>query len=97
MTTFYGCCDRVRLDAGAENASSRPFRLEIKSPRSAIPIYVAALKQKAIAGIDELAAGWILTFWPHGKLAEGRSWVATGAARAGRDPAQIAVAPFASS
>ncbi len=81
-------------DAGAENASYRPFRLEMKPHRPSIPIYVAALKQKAIESIGELADGWIPTFWPYDKLAEGRSWIATGAARAGRDPSQITCAPF---
>jgi alkanesulfonate monooxygenase SsuD/methylene tetrahydromethanopterin reductase-like flavin-dependent oxidoreductase (luciferase family) len=81
-------------DAGAENASYRPFRLEMKPTRSSIPIYVAALKQKSIESIGELADGWIPTFWPYDKLAQGREWIATGAKRAGRDPGQITVAPF---
>lgn len=81
-------------DAGAENASYRPFRLEMKPVRTSIPIYVAALKQKAIESIGELADGWIPTFWPYEKLAEGRQWIANGAARAGRDPSQITTAPF---
>lgn len=81
-------------DAGAENASYRPFRLEMKPQRSNIPIYVAALKQKAIESIGELADGWIPTFWPYEKLAEGRAWIETGAKRAGRDPSQITCAPF---
>jgi alkanesulfonate monooxygenase SsuD/methylene tetrahydromethanopterin reductase-like flavin-dependent oxidoreductase (luciferase family) len=64
--------------------------------RASIPIYVAALKQKAIESIGELADGWIPTFWPYDKLAEGRAWIAAGAARAGRDPSQITTAPFTS-
>jgi F420-dependent oxidoreductase-like protein len=81
-------------DAGAENASYRPFTLEMKPARREIPIYVAALRQKAIESIGELADGWIPTFWPYEKLSEGRAWIAAGAARAGRDPATIATAPF---
>ena len=81
-------------DAGAENAEYRPFRLEMKPLRPSIPIYVAALKQKAIESIGELADGWIPTFWPYENLAEGRSWIETGAKRAGRDPSQIVTAPF---
>lgn len=83
-------------DAGAENAQYRPFRLEMKPIRPHIPIYVAALKQKAIESIGELADGWIPTFWPYEKLAEGREWIANGARRAGRDPSQITTAPFTS-
>jgi alkanesulfonate monooxygenase SsuD/methylene tetrahydromethanopterin reductase-like flavin-dependent oxidoreductase (luciferase family) len=81
-------------DAGAENAQYRPFTLEMKPARREIPIYVAALKQKAIESVGELADGWIPTFWPYDKLSEGRAWIATGAARAGRDPSTIVTAPF---
>jgi alkanesulfonate monooxygenase SsuD/methylene tetrahydromethanopterin reductase-like flavin-dependent oxidoreductase (luciferase family) len=81
-------------DAGAELAAYRPFRLEMKLPRPSIPIYVAALKQKAIESIGELADGWIPTFWPYERIADGRAWIAAGAARAGRDPAAITTAPF---
>jgi alkanesulfonate monooxygenase SsuD/methylene tetrahydromethanopterin reductase-like flavin-dependent oxidoreductase (luciferase family) len=80
-------------DAGAENAAYRPFTLEM-GPRRVVPIYVAALRQKAIESIGELADGWIPTFWPYQRLAEGRAWITAGAARAGRDAAQIVTAPF---
>jgi alkanesulfonate monooxygenase SsuD/methylene tetrahydromethanopterin reductase-like flavin-dependent oxidoreductase (luciferase family) len=81
-------------DARAENATYRPFTLEMTPTRRQIPIYVAALRQKAIESIGELADGWIPTFWPYEQLAEGRAWIAAGAARAGRDPAAITTAPF---
>jgi alkanesulfonate monooxygenase SsuD/methylene tetrahydromethanopterin reductase-like flavin-dependent oxidoreductase (luciferase family) len=81
-------------DAGATLAQYRPFKLEMKPLRSSIPIYVAALRQKAIEQIGECADGWIPTFWPYQRLAEGRSWIAAGAARAGRDPSKIVTAPF---
>ena len=80
--------------AGAELAAYRPFKLEMTPVRPSIPIYVAALKQKAIESIGELADGWIPTFWPYERIAEGRAWIAAGAARAGRDPASITTAPF---
>jgi alkanesulfonate monooxygenase SsuD/methylene tetrahydromethanopterin reductase-like flavin-dependent oxidoreductase (luciferase family) len=81
-------------DARLENSSPRPFTLEMKPTRPAVPIYVAALKQKAIESIGELADGWIPTFWPYDRLAEGKAWIAAGAARAGRDPSVIVTAPF---
>jgi len=81
-------------DAHAELAQYRPFRLEMKPVRPSVPIYVAALKQKAIESVGELADGWIPTFWPYEKLAEGRAWIEAGAARAGRDPKAIVTAPF---
>ncbi len=83
-------------DAGAELASYRPFRLEMKPLRADVPIYVAALKQKAIESIGECADGWMPTFWPYDRLEEGRSWISAGAARAGRDPKAIVTAPFTS-
>jgi F420-dependent oxidoreductase-like protein len=83
-------------DAHAEAAEYRPFTLEMKPVRPHIPIYVAALRQKAIESIGELADGWIPTFWPYNRTSEGRAWIAEGAARAGRDPAAIVTAPFTS-
>jgi alkanesulfonate monooxygenase SsuD/methylene tetrahydromethanopterin reductase-like flavin-dependent oxidoreductase (luciferase family) len=81
-------------DAGLENATYRPFGLEMKPLRADVPIYVAALKQKAIEAIGEYADGWMPAFWPYDRLEEGRAWVAAGAARAGRDPRAIVTAPF---
>jgi len=72
----------------------RPFKLEVKPPKVPVPIYVAALKQKAIESIGELADGWMPVFWPYEKLSVGREWIAAGAARAGRDPRSIITAPF---
>jgi F420-dependent oxidoreductase-like protein len=81
-------------ESGAELTTYRPFTLAMEPRRREIPIYVAALKQKAIESIGELADGWIPTFWPYEKLEEGRAWIAAGAARAGRDPSRIVTAPF---
>jgi alkanesulfonate monooxygenase SsuD/methylene tetrahydromethanopterin reductase-like flavin-dependent oxidoreductase (luciferase family) len=81
-------------DAGAELAAYRPFRLEMTPQRAGVPIYVAALKQKAIESIGECADGWMPAFWPYDRLGEGRAWIAAGAARAGRDPAAVVTAPF---
>jgi alkanesulfonate monooxygenase SsuD/methylene tetrahydromethanopterin reductase-like flavin-dependent oxidoreductase (luciferase family) len=81
-------------DAHAELTAYRPFKLEMKPLRASIPIYVAALRPKAIESIGELADGWIPTFWPYDRLGEGRARIAAGAARAGRDPSTIVTAPF---
>jgi alkanesulfonate monooxygenase SsuD/methylene tetrahydromethanopterin reductase-like flavin-dependent oxidoreductase (luciferase family) len=66
----------------------------MKPVRNHIPIYVAALKPKAIESIGELADGWIPTFWPYDRLNEGRVHIEAGAKKAGRDPAAISTAPF---
>ena len=81
-------------DSGAELRQYRKFALAMTPSRSRIPIYVAALKQKSIASIGELADGWIPTFWPYERLGVGRDWIAEGAARSGRDPGEITCAPF---
>ena len=72
----------------------RPFKLDFTPTRRKIPIYVAALKQKSITSIGELADGWMPIFWPYDRLDDGRAWVDAGAEKAGRDPNEIATAPF---
>jgi alkanesulfonate monooxygenase SsuD/methylene tetrahydromethanopterin reductase-like flavin-dependent oxidoreductase (luciferase family) len=81
-------------DAHAELQEYRPFSLEMKPKRSNIPIYVAALRPKAIESIGELADGWIPTFWPYERLVDGRKLLEAGARKAGRDPSAIVTAPF---
>jgi alkanesulfonate monooxygenase SsuD/methylene tetrahydromethanopterin reductase-like flavin-dependent oxidoreductase (luciferase family) len=81
-------------EVGAEMHDYRPFSLEMNLPRRDVPIYVAALKQKSIETIGELADGWIPTFWPYQELKQGRAWIDAGAKRAGRDPSAITIAPF---
>jgi alkanesulfonate monooxygenase SsuD/methylene tetrahydromethanopterin reductase-like flavin-dependent oxidoreductase (luciferase family) len=81
-------------DAHAELVDYRPFKLEMKPLRPTIPIYVAALKPKAIESIGELADGWMPTFWPYDRLGEGRALIEAGAKKAGRDPSAITTAPF---
>ena len=81
-------------DAGATLREYRPFKLEMTPARADVPIYVAALRQKSIESIGELADGWIPTFWPHDRLKDGKAWIAAGAERAGRDASNIVAAPF---
>jgi alkanesulfonate monooxygenase SsuD/methylene tetrahydromethanopterin reductase-like flavin-dependent oxidoreductase (luciferase family) len=81
-------------DSGSELTQYRPFKLEMALGQPQVPIYVAALRPKAIESIGELADGWIPTFWPYDRLSEGRKHIEAGAARAGRDPKSVATAPF---
>src|SRR5262249_4414613 len=62
-------------ESGAELNEYRPFTLAMQPPRRHIPIWVAALKRKAIESIGELADGWIPTFWPYDRIADGRAWI----------------------
>ena len=72
----------------------RPFDLALTPHRRHIPIYIAALKEKAITGIGEYADGWIPTFWPYTELKQGRAWIEAGAKSVGRDPGDVITAPF---
>ena len=82
------------LDAGAKLHEYRPFTLAMEPTRPNIPIYVAALKERSITSIGELADGWIPTMWPWEHMDRGHQWIANGAEKAGRDPSQIATAPY---
>jgi alkanesulfonate monooxygenase SsuD/methylene tetrahydromethanopterin reductase-like flavin-dependent oxidoreductase (luciferase family) len=81
-------------ESGAKLHDYRPFDLAMSPVRADLPIYVAALKQKSITSIGELADGWIPTFWPYTELKRGHEWIAEGAAKSGRDPSEITTAPF---
>ena len=85
---------RPLSEADAKLRSYRPFSLDFEPTRRHIPIYVAALKQKSITSIGEMADGWMPIFWPYDRLEDGREWIAEGAAKVGRDPSEIATAPF---
>ena len=82
------------VDAGAKLNEYRPFTLAMEPTRPHIPIYVAALKQRSITSIGEMADGWIPTMWPSDRLDIGHAWIAEGAAKVGRDPSEIATTPF---
>lgn len=82
-------------EAGAIKDDYRPFKLELKTPiEPKVPIYCAALKEKSITSIGEMADGWMPIFWPYDRLHEGRAWIDEGAREAGRDPSEITTAPF---
>ncbi len=49
----------------------RPFTLDFEPTRRHIPIYVAALKQKSITSVGEMADGWMPIFWPYNRLSDG--------------------------
>lgn len=81
-------------EAGAELNDYRQFTLAMDPRKRHVPIYVAALKEKAITSIGELADGWMPTFWPYDQYDRGHKWIAEGAKKAGRNPADIVTAPF---
>lgn len=81
-------------DAGADLWEFRHFKLEMTPLRSRVPIYCACLNDNAIRTVGELADGWMPTFWPYDQLGTGRALLAEGAAKSGRDVAEIVTAPF---
>ena len=85
---------RPLSEADTKLREYRPFTLDFEPTRRRIPIYVAAIKQKSITSVGEMADGWMPIFWPYERLRDGREWIAEGAAKAGRDPSEIATAPF---
>lgn len=85
--------DRLTPELSAD-MDLRHYKLEMKPFRADIPIYIASLQEKAIHEIGRIADGWVPTFWPYDHFKEGLEWVAAGAREAGRDPAQIELAPF---
>lgn len=78
----------------SSRADLRHFKLEMSPTRPDIPIYVASLQQKAITEIGRIADGWVPTFWPYKHFRDGLQWVEEGAREAGRDAADIELAPF---
>lgn len=81
-------------EVGAELREYRPFALETAQSGYNVPVYVAALKEKSIKSVGELADGWMPTMWPFRELDRGLAWLKEGAARSGRDLSDITVAPF---
>jgi len=68
-------------------------KLAFTPVRERIPLWLGALLPKTLELCGELGDGWMPTLLPAECLAAGRRALARGAARAGRDPSQITVAP----
>ena len=61
--------------------------------RDQIPIWMGSLLPKSLALCGELADGWTPTMSPKNCLGPGAERIAAGAARTGRDPKAVTVAP----
>ena len=85
---------RPLSESGAKLTKYRPFVMDFEPVRSHIPVYVAALKERSIMSIGEMADGWMPIFWPYDRLDEGRKFIDEGAARVNRDPSEVVTAPF---
>ena len=87
---------RGLLRDGALRYEGETFRIEqfdlwFAPRRPAIPVYLSAVLPKMTALAGEIADGLVLTRSTLATASQARQSLAEGAARAGRDPAQIAV------
>ncbi|MFC5972108.1 LLM class flavin-dependent oxidoreductase [Halomarina salina] len=62
--------------------------------RSSIPIYNGALGPGNVRLTGEVADGWLPNLYPPSRFEEATGWLAEGASRADRDPADIDVAMY---
>jgi F420-dependent oxidoreductase-like protein len=83
-----------RVDFDGECFKLKRFKLGFKPVRSEIPIYVAALSPQSLRRFGRIADGWLPTHWPLERLGDGIKEIHAGASEAGRDPAEIEIAPF---
>jgi coenzyme F420-dependent oxidoreductase len=85
--------ERLNYD-GAIFHMSRGFPLPFKPLRAEIPIYLATLAGRSLELTGELADGWLpIYFWPE-RFDELTAPIRAGAEKAGRDFAQITIAPY---
>jgi alkanesulfonate monooxygenase SsuD/methylene tetrahydromethanopterin reductase-like flavin-dependent oxidoreductase (luciferase family) len=62
--------------------------------RAEIPIYNGALGPANVRLTGEFADGWLPNLYPESQFEEALGWLATGAERADRDPAEVDVAMY---
>jgi F420-dependent oxidoreductase-like protein len=68
-------------------------KLGFEPVRERIPVWLAALLPKSLELTGEIADGWMPTLTPIEVIAAGRTAIARGAARTGRDPSEVTIAP----
>jgi alkanesulfonate monooxygenase SsuD/methylene tetrahydromethanopterin reductase-like flavin-dependent oxidoreductase (luciferase family) len=73
---------------------SRGFELSYDRPRDHVPMYIAAITPKSIKQTGEIADGIFPIHWPRQHFSSLRVSLAVGAASAGKDAADITIAPF---
>ena len=79
-----------RVDFAGESLSTRGFQLK-PVPEQPVPIFLAALRPRMLELAGEIADGVILHLAPLEAIPRMLEHVATGARRAGRDPAEIEI------
>lgn len=86
--------DPEGFDGEFFSPSRTAFWEAFEPERAAIPIYNGALGPGNVRLTGQYADGWLPNLYPESQFAEARNWLATGAARAERDPSEIDVAMY---
>ncbi|WP_307832567.1 LLM class F420-dependent oxidoreductase [Planomonospora sp. ID91781] len=76
------------------DSRGKALSMAIGPVRRPLPIHLAAMGPKAIALAGEIADGWLPIHFPPEHVAESLGRLRSGAALAGRDPAEVAVSPM---
>jgi F420-dependent oxidoreductase-like protein len=74
----------------------KPLKLIIKPVQDRIPIYIAAIGPRNTALTAEIADGWLPTFFAPDHIDVYRDSLEEGAAKSGRSPSDIEIAPMTS-
>ena len=75
----------------------RGFKLRFTTPRTEIPIYIAAMGPKNVVQSGEIADGILPVYWPANKWGDLREQLDEGARKAGRPPHSAMIAPYITS
>jgi len=81
------------LDLPLPDGPGKALKLTISPVQEEIPIYLAAIGPKNIALAGEIADGWIPMMFSPENIAQFRPLLEEGAARSGRDLANLDIAP----
>jgi F420-dependent oxidoreductase-like protein len=76
--------------------AGKPLKLIIEPVQDRIPIYLAAIGPKNTALAAEIADGWLPTLFAPDHIDVFRPALEEGAGKAGRDPAELDIAPMTS-
>ena len=72
----------------------RGFTLDYERPRDHIPVYIAGITPRSIRQTGEVADGIFPIHWPKRLFGQLREQLVEGARSAGRDAAELTIAPF---
>ena len=90
VTTVRAMLEGKKLAFDGETLRTHGFRLMV-SPAGRVPIYVGALRPAMLELAGEVGDGVAVNLFPVAALAPTRAHIATGARRAGKDPAGIEI------